>query len=149
MPKPTKPDIARFKVMKDMGLTPNAIGKRTGYDGKTVRAYLSSEVYADPDIQQMIELIKGKELNDLHLIGGKARAVLNGYLDSVMRGEKEPNPVAIVAIQDRSFQQRRLLEGLSTENIGVKGLVEMFSKDAEDLRKRKEALLRELDEAGE
>lgn len=149
MPKPARPDIAKFKVMKDMGLTPNAIGKRTGFDAKTVRAYLSSEVYADPGIQRMIELIKGKELDDLRLIGGKARAVLNGYLDSVMRGDKEPNPVAIVAIQDRSFQQRRLLEGLSTENIGVKGLVEMINKDREDLRKRKEALLRELDEAGE
>lgn len=149
MPKPTKPDIAKFKVMKDMGLTPNAIGKRTGFDAKTIRAYLSSEVYSDPEIQQMIELIRGKELNDLHLIGGKARAVLNGYLDSVMRGEKEPNPVAIVAIQDRSFQQRRLLEGLSTENIGVKGLVEMLNKDREEIRKRKEALLSELDEARE
>ncbi|MBZ0221262.1 MAG: hypothetical protein K8I01_12625 [Candidatus Methylomirabilis sp.] len=149
MPKPTKPDIAKFKVMKDMGLTPNAIGKRTGFDSKTVRAYLSSEVYADPDIQQMIELIKGKELNDLHLIGGKARAVLNGYLDSVMRGEKEPNPVAIVAIQDRSFQQRRLLEGLSTENIGVKGLVAHIQTEIEVIRKRKEELLSELEDAGE
>ncbi len=146
MPKPTKPDIAKFKVMKDMGLTPNSIGKRTGFDPKTVRAYLSSEVYADPDIQQMIELIKGRELNDLHLIGGKARAVLNGYLDSVMRGDKEPNPVAIVAIQDRSFQQRRLLEGLSTENIGVKGLVAHIQTEIEEIRKRKEELLKELEE---
>lgn len=146
MPKPTKPDLANFKIMKEMGLTPNAIGKRTGYDPKTVRAYLASEVYSDPEIKQMIELIKGKELNDLHLIGGKARAVLNGYLDSVMRGDKEPNPVAIVAIQDRSFQQRRLLEGLSTENIGVKGLMQRFNNDLDELRKRREALLREMNE---
>lgn len=129
MPKPSKPDMAKFKVMKDMGITPNAIAKRTGYDAKTVRAYLSSEVYSDPDIQKMIQLIKGKELNDLHLIGGKARAVLNGYLDSVLKGKKEPNPVAIVAIQDRSFQQRRLLEGQSTENVSVRSITDQYNRE--------------------
>lgn len=109
---PTKRELAQFKVLSDLGMTPNAIAVRTERDPKTVRYYLKSEVYNDPDISNMIELIKSREINDLYLLGAKARNRLHDLLD-----EGNTKVIETVAIQDRSFQQRRLLENQSTENI--------------------------------
>ena len=110
--KPTKKELAQFKVMNDMGLTPNAIAVRTERDPKTVRKYLQSEVYLDPDIMKMVDVIKEKEVGDLYLIGAKARKRLHELLD-----EGNMKAIETVATMDRSFQQRRLLEGKSTENL--------------------------------
>jgi hypothetical protein len=107
----TKKELARFKAMDDLGVTPHAIGKKTGRDPKTVRKWLQSEVYNDPDLMRMVDAIKKKELADLYLLGGKARAHLHTLLDG--GGMKA---IETVATMDRSFQQRRLLEGQSTSN---------------------------------
>ena len=109
---PTKKELAQYKALNDMGLTPNAIAVRAGRDPKTVRKYLQSEAYNDPEIMQMVDLIKKKEVNDLHLLGAKARKRLHELLD-----EGKTKTIETVALMDRSFQQRRLLEGQSTENI--------------------------------
>jgi hypothetical protein len=109
---PTKKELAQYKAMNDMGLTPNAIAVRTNRDPKTIRKYLQSEVYNDPEISSMVALIKEREVNDLYLLGAKARNRLHELLD-----EGNTKVIETVAIQDRSFQQRRLLEGQSTENI--------------------------------
>jgi len=120
MPKARKPDkkeLARFRVMADLGLTPNAIGKKVGRDPKTVRYYLQSPVYeTDPDLQEMVELIKARELNDLYLLGAKGRKRLHDLLD-----EGQTKMIETIALVDRTFQQRRLLEGGSTSNIGLLG----------------------------
>jgi len=113
--KPTKKELAQFKVMSDMGLTPNAIATQTGRDGKTVRKYLQSDVYDNnPEIQQMINTIKKNETDDLYLIGAKARKRIHELLDG-----GETKVIETVAVMDRSFQQRRLLEGQSTVNHAV------------------------------
>jgi hypothetical protein len=113
--KPTKPELARFKVMADLGVTPNAIGKKVGRDPKTVRYYLQSPVYeTDPDLQEMVELIKARELNDLYLLGAKGRKRLHDLLD-----EGQTKMIETIALVDRTFQQRRLLEGGSTANVGL------------------------------
>lgn len=109
---PTKKELAQFKAMNDLGLTPNAIAVRTDRDPKTIRKYLQSEVYDDPEIMQMVNIIKTKEVNDLYLLGAKARKRLHELLD-----EGNTKTIETVALMDRSFQQRRLLEGQSTENI--------------------------------
>ena len=109
---PTKKELAQYKALSDMGLTPNAIAVRTKRDPKTIRKYLQSEVYNDPEISSMVDLIKEREINDLYLLGAKARNRLHELLD-----EGNTKVIETVAIQDRSFQQRRLLEGQSTENI--------------------------------
>jgi hypothetical protein len=109
---PTKKELAQYKAMNDMGLTPNAIAIRTNRDPKTVRKYLQSEVYDDPEIKRMIDVIKEKEVSDLYLLGAKARKRLHDLLD-----EGNTKTIETVALMDRSFQQRRLLEGQSTENI--------------------------------
>ncbi len=112
--RPTKTELARMKAMNDLGLSPTAIAKRMGKSHNTVIKYLSSEVYNDPQISQLVERIKEKEVQDLYLLGGKARARLHELLD-----EGNTKVIETVALMDRSFQQRRLLEGNSTANIGL------------------------------
>ena len=118
MPKARKPDkkeLARFKAMADLGVTPNAIGKRVGRDPKTVRYYLQSPVYeTDPDLQEMVELIKARELDDLYLLGAKGRKRLHDLLDG-----GQTKMIETIALVDRTFQQRRLLQGGSTANVGI------------------------------
>jgi hypothetical protein len=121
---PTKTELARFKAMSDMGLTANAIGLKTDRDPKTVRKYLQSEVYNDPEIKQMVDIIKEKEISDLYLLGAKARKRLHELLD-----DGNMKAIETVATMDRSFQQRRLLEGQSTGNIFS------ISADIEKIRK--------------
>ena len=111
-PQVTKPELARWKAMEQLGLTPHAIGKRTGRDGKTVRTWLSSNVYQeDINLQNMVALIKEREMADLYLLGAKARKRLHELLD-----EGQTKVIETVALMDRSFQQRRILEGKSTSN---------------------------------
>ena len=113
--QPTKPELARFKAMADLGLTPHAIGRKTGRDPKTVRTYLQSPVYeTDGDLQELVELIKTRELDDLYLLGAKGRKRLHDLLE-----EGNTKMIETIALVDRTFQQRRLLEGGSTANIGV------------------------------
>ncbi len=90
--------------MNDLGLSPTAIAKRTGRSHNTVSKYLRSEVYSDPSISQLVERIKEKEIQDLYLLGGKARARLHELLD-----EGNTKVIETVALMDRTFQQRRLL----------------------------------------
>lgn len=111
---PTKTELAQFKALNDLGLTPNAIAVRTDRDPKTVRKYLQSEVYNDPDIMKMVDIIKEKEVGDLYLLGAKARKRLHELLD-----DGNMKAIETVATMDRSFQQRRLLEGQSTVNLAA------------------------------
>ena len=110
--KPDKKELARMKVMHDLGVSPTAIAKRLGKSHNTVIKYLDSDVFNDPSISQIVERIKEKELSDLYLLGAKARKNLHTMLDQGKGGM-----IPTIACMDRSFQQRRLLEGRSTENI--------------------------------
>ncbi|MCK9276320.1 MAG: hypothetical protein M0P57_14675 [Syntrophales bacterium] len=110
--KATNKEVAQFKVLSDLGVSNKAIARRTGRHVDTVRKYLNSEVYLNPDIDSMVHKIRDKEIDDLILLGGKARAHLNKLLD-----EGKTKAIETVAIMDRSFQQRRLLEEKSTNNI--------------------------------
>ena len=110
--KPDKKELARMKVMHDLGVSPTAIAQRLGRSHNTVIKYLDSDVFNDPSISQIVEQIKEKELSDLYLLGAKARKNLHTMLDQGKGGM-----IPTIACMDRSFQQRRLLEGRSTENI--------------------------------
>jgi len=109
---PDKKELAQYKALNELGLTPNAIAKRTDRDAKTIRKYLQSDVYNDPDVLDLVNMIKEREINDLYLIGAKARNRINELLD-----EGNTKIIETVAVMDRSFQQRRLLECKSTDNI--------------------------------
>ena len=116
---PTKKELARFKAMADLGVSPHAIGKHTERDPKTVRKWLRSEVYqTDEGLQELVELVKERELNDLYLLGAKARQRLHELLDS-----GKTKVIETTAVMDRTFQQRRLLEGSSTAHVGLMALI--------------------------
>jgi hypothetical protein len=63
--KPDKKELARMKVMADLGVSASAIGKRIGRRHNTVIKYLRSEVYNDSSVNKLVALIKEKELADL------------------------------------------------------------------------------------
>jgi pyrimidine operon attenuation protein/uracil phosphoribosyltransferase len=127
---PTKQELAQFKALSDIGLTANAIGVRMKRDAKTVRKYLQSEVYNDPEIRHMVDIIKEREIDDLYLLGAKARKRLHELID-----EGKTKTIETVALMDRSFQQRRLLEGQSTDNIAM---INVVAADLRGYRRKKE-----------
>ncbi|MBI4527675.1 MAG: hypothetical protein HY695_28085 [Deltaproteobacteria bacterium] len=110
--KPNKRELARMKAMSDLGQSPTAIAKRMGKSHNTVLKYLDSDVYNDPTISKMVERIREKEIEDLYLLGAKGRKRLHELVD---KGDSKM--IETIALVDRTFQQRRLLEGLSTQNI--------------------------------
>ncbi len=113
--KPNKKELARMKVMSDLGVSPTAIAGKLGRSHHTVIKYLQSDVYTDPSIGEIIERIKEKETEDLYLLGAKARMNLHDQADA-----GKMRPIENIALMDRVFQQRRLLEGKSSVNIGLK-----------------------------
>jgi predicted transcriptional regulator len=130
--RPTKTEIAEIRVRRDAGESTRTIASHVGRCRNTVRKILKSDDFSDPEVVRLINKFKERELGELHGIGGLAREILLDYLDDVLEGEKEPNPIAITAILDRTFQQRRLLEGNSTGNIDVRAT----TKEIEDIERR-------------
>ena len=63
----------------------------------------------------MVERIKEAETTDLYMLGVKARRNLHDLAD-----KGKMRPIENIALLDRVFQQRRLLEGKSSVNIGLK-----------------------------
>ena len=101
-----------MKVMNELGVTPTAIAEKLGRSHHTVIKYLRSDVYTDPSIQEIVKKIRENETNDLYVLGAKGRARLHEIMD-----EGTSQLIPTVALVDRVFQQRRLLEGNSTANM--------------------------------
>lgn len=134
MPRPKKTDVARFKAMQDLGMSNFAIGRQLGFDAKTIKHHLDSMDFSDPELRAMIEKIKDAEINQLHVIGQRAREILLGYLSDVIEGKREPNIISVIAALDRTFQQRQLLTGKSTMNVSVFArVVEAACEDNQDI----------------
>ncbi len=104
-----------MKVMSELGVSPTAIAEKMGRSHHTVIKYLQSDVYTDPSIGEIIERIKEKETQDLYVLGAKGRQRLHELLD-----EGKSQMIPTIALVDRTFQQRRLLEGKSNVNISLK-----------------------------
>lgn len=122
--KPDKKEIAQMVVLSVMGNSDNSIGRQLGRSPHTVRKYRNSEVdLKDPVVQKLINQLTKTETDDLRLLGGKARARLHVLLD-----EGKTRAIETTAIMDRTFQQRRLLEGESTSNIAFKMLRDVGRK---------------------
>jgi len=113
--KPTKKDLAKMKVMSELGVSPTAIAAKMGKSHHTIQKYLQSDVFTDPTIKAIVDKIRDTELNDLYLLGAKGRQRLHELLD-----EEKVQMIPTIALVDRTFQQRRLLEGRSTVNVGLK-----------------------------
>ena len=130
--KPTKKELAHIKALSDLGHTPTAVAKKVGRSHHTVIKYLNSEVYNDPEIEAMVSRIKEKEIADLCLLGAKARKRLHELMDA-----GTSKVIETVALMDRAFQQRRLLEGASTQNIAIHTIVEEIEREEREVRERR------------
>jgi len=110
---PDKKEIAKMVVLHELGVSDRAIGERMGRNHTTVRKYyLESQVYTDPNIKELVGKIRDKELEDLYLLGARGREHLHKLLD-----KEDAQMIPTIALVDRTFQQRRLLEGKSTANV--------------------------------
>jgi predicted transcriptional regulator len=123
--KPDKKELAKIKILSDSGESPSAIAKKLGRSHHTIIKYLDSEVYRDPSIKKLIEVIREKELEDLYLLIGKSRKRLHDLLDA-----GESKMIETVAVMDRCFEQRRLLENKSTSNLSAHLRYLLRHKDA-------------------
>ncbi len=101
-----------MKVANELGVTPTAIARQMKKSHHTVIKYLQSEVYNDPGITKLVDKIRENETNDLYVLGAKGRSRLHELLD-----EGKSQMIPTIALVDRTFQQRRLLEGKSTTNV--------------------------------
>ena len=124
--KPNKKELARMKAMADMGESNRSIARQMGKGHATVKRYLNSDVFNDPDIDKMVERIKETEATDLYMLGVKARRNLHVLADA-----GKMRPIENIALMDRVFQQRRLIEGRSTMNIGLHTQL-VLTAEAED-----------------
>ena len=147
--KPPKTEVARMRVMSDLGHSKRKIGRTLGRSHHTVKRYLEISDFSDPELAALIKIIKENEIGELLMIGEKARIGISNYLDDVLDGKRDPQPIPLVAIADRSFQQRRLLEGSSTENIDIhahSGDIEAMQRSIAELMTEREALLKSEEE---
>lgn len=53
--KPSYDELMEFHFLTGIGMTPNAIGVRTGWDPHTVRKYLRSGEYTTPTMKRIIK----------------------------------------------------------------------------------------------
>lgn len=104
---------AEIKALSEMGMSSYKIEKRTGISHNTVDKYLADQAaYNDPKMQEKIARFKEKEILDLSILNMKAKGRLH---DLAPRA----NMIESIALMDRTFQQLRLLEGKSTQNINT------------------------------
>ena len=101
-----------MKVLSDLGFSPTAIARKMEKSHNTVIKYLNSDVYNNPDVASIVERLRKNEMDDLTVLGGKARQRAHDIFDT-----GKPALIPTIAVMDRVFQQRRLLEGRSTANI--------------------------------
>jgi len=104
-------------VLNSLGESPTSIAKKMQISHHTVLKHLQKINTNDPEIKNLINKIKESELSQLEIIGEMGRTALINYLSDVLEGKKQPNPIALTAICDRFFNQKRLLGGASTINI--------------------------------
>ncbi len=105
--KPDKKQLAQMKALSDMGESNRSIARRMRKGHGTVKKYLNSAVFNDPDIDKMVERIKETETTDLYMLGVKARRNLH-----VLADKGKMRPIENIALLDRVFQQRRLLKAI-------------------------------------
>ena len=108
--KPTKREQAQMLALNQLGLGTYQVGEIMGRSPHTIRKYCENPMFTDPSFQVLVEEYKAKELIDLTAMNISARARIHDLIPTM-------TPIEAIATMDKSFQQRRLLEGKSTENI--------------------------------
>lgn len=98
----------KLKSLLKLKLTGKEITKRLGVSEATLYRhlrYLKRQAVIVKDIDNT-------ELIDLTLLGAKARKKLSEKIEDM-------KPIELIALVDRTFQQKRLMQGKSTGNIAV------------------------------
>lgn len=98
----------KLKSLLKLKLTGVEISKRLDISEATLYRYLNYLKLQEPKIKEIDRV----ELTDLTLLGAKARMKLAERIEDM-------KPIELIALVDRSFQQRRLLQGKSTANVSV------------------------------
>jgi hypothetical protein len=125
--KPTKKELLRIKILNESGLSSTAIAEEIGRSHNSVIKWLKSPVYEDPDIKERLNLVRTHEIDDLTLLGAKGRQRLHELVDA-----GKTKMIETIAMVDRVFQQRRLLEGNSTANIFTLSKIVEAAQDTGD-----------------
>ena len=107
---PSKREQAQMLALNEMGLGTYEIGSIMGRAPNTIRKYCESPMFTDPNFAKLVEEYKTKELIDLTAMNISARARIHDLIPTM-------TPIEAIACMDKSFMQRRLVEGKSTENI--------------------------------
>ena len=139
---PDRKEIAQMVVLSHLGNSNWSIARKLGRSPHTVRRHLDRHIdLNDSVVKELVDHIKAGEIKDLTLLGVKARARLHELLD-----KGKTKAIETTAIMDRSFQQRRLLEGLSTENISTREIVEYHRANIAEIKRRLAELAAEFGE---
>lgn len=125
-------EVAMVHIQANNGLSERAIAKSVGFSRCAVRNILEN---VDPDPKLVDQLVK-REIGDLVQLGGLAR---NNLFNRFLNGS--PNVIESTAVMDRSFSQRRLLGGQSTQNVAIEAIATIQderNKVSEELKILKE-----------
>ncbi len=125
--KINKGESAVIFALTELGNNPTGIAKKLGLNHHTVISHIKKG-YDDPQVIEMIAVIKAAELSELHSITWKARSILNAYLDEIITEGKKFNVISIVAILDRCFTQSRLIQDKATMILDSDRLITAMSK---------------------
>lgn len=106
----TKREVAQVFALKSLDKSDYEVGMIMGRSPHTIKKYVESPMFTDPKFAALVEEYKSKELIDLTALNISARARIHDLIPTM-------TPLEAIATMDRSFQQRRLIEGKSTENI--------------------------------
>lgn len=126
----------RIAIAEDIaaGFPYREVAARHGVALATIHAAVK-----DPAIQEMIspELVERRRKNMHRLYEFQADCALSSLTPE--KWEKE-RPTSVVIAAATCTDKARLLRGESTENIAVRGTVEMLRDEALELRKKRESL---------
>ncbi len=108
------------------------IGAMMSRSPHTIRKYVNNPIFTDPKFQELVEEYKQKELIDLTVLNIESRARLHDLVPTM-------TPIEAIALMDKSFGQRRLLEGKSTENIfSLRAIITEAHKEPEHAADQKQ-----------
>lgn len=101
-------DPKKLKRLLKLNLSGKETAKRMSICEATLYRYL---VYLKRQ-ELVVKDIDSTELIDLTLLGAKARKKLSEKIEDM-------KPIELIALVDRTFQQKRLMQGKSTANVSV------------------------------
>jgi len=109
--------ILTAKALRQSGHSYGQIAKVISKSPATAMKYCKLpelEGFTKEEVDKYVTQMKDNMFSNNQLLINKAQYGINNYLSDVHSGRKEPNPIALVAIQDRVFNQNQLLSNKPT-----------------------------------